>query len=107
MIKIHLDDLIFHWKEQEPVQVPNLTLPRFRLHELRTYQDDRKTVTGIYSSLKADFVLKRNFSYYMSNLYIPCIMLVIVSQVNFYIDENGNVKSWQAVWAVPDKTVVL
>ncbi|OXA57059.1 Glutamate-gated chloride channel [Folsomia candida] len=79
------EDIVFHWKVEEPVQVPNLTLPRFNLQAVKTYKDDRTTNTGTYSTLKADFVLRRNFSYYMTQLYIPCIMLVIVSQVSFYI----------------------
>jgi len=83
------EDLIFNWKSVEPVQVPNLTLPRFELEDLRTTTYDRVTNTGGYSTLQVDFILRRNFSYYMTQMYIPCIMLVIVSQVSFWIDENG------------------
>ncbi len=85
-----VEDIVFHWKADDPVQLPsNLTLPRFHLEALKTYKADRTTNTGTYSTLKVDFVLRRNFSYYMTQLYIPCIMLVIVSQVNFFIDENA------------------
>jgi len=83
------EDLVFNWKEEEPVQLPDLTLPRFSLEEVRTDKYDRVTNTGGYSTLKADFILRRNFSYYMTQMYLPCIMLVIVSQVSFYLDENG------------------
>ncbi|KAK3890778.1 hypothetical protein Pcinc_005293 [Petrolisthes cinctipes] len=45
--------------------------------------------TGEYSCLRVDLVFKREFSYYLIQYYIPCCMLVIVSWVSFWLDQNA------------------
>ncbi|ODN01697.1 Glutamate-gated chloride channel [Orchesella cincta] len=83
------NDLIFRWRDQNPVQLPDLSLPRFTMQSNKTSTCDRETVTGKYSCIRVDFVLIRNFSFYLTQMYIPCIMLVIVSWVSFWLDENA------------------
>ena len=45
--------------------------------------------TGKYSCLKVELIFKREFSYYMLTIYVPCCMLVIVSWVSFWLDQNA------------------
>ena len=44
---------------------------------------------GEYSCLLVDLIFKREFSYYLIQIYIPCCMLVIVSWVSFWLDPNA------------------
>ncbi|XP_054259408.1 glutamate-gated chloride channel isoform X6 [Macrosteles quadrilineatus] len=84
------DDLVFLWKEGDPVQVvKNLHLPRFTLEKFLTDYCNSKTNTGEYSCLKVDLLFKREFSYYLIQIYIPCCMLVIVSWVSFWLDQSA------------------
>ncbi|XP_066599786.1 glutamate-gated chloride channel [Prorops nasuta] len=84
------DDLVFIWKEGDPVQiVKNLHLPRFTLEKFLTDYCNSKTITGAYSCLKVDLLFKREFSYYLIQIYIPCCMLVIVSWVSFWLDQSA------------------
>ncbi|XP_034942929.1 glutamate-gated chloride channel isoform X3 [Chelonus insularis] len=84
------DDLVFQWKEGDPVQVvKNLHLPRFTLEKYLTDYCNSKTNTGEYSCLKVDLLFKREFSYYLIQIYIPCCMLVIVSWVSFWLDQSA------------------
>ncbi|KAK0077867.1 hypothetical protein PV325_003364 [Microctonus aethiopoides] len=84
------DDLVFEWKEGDPVQVvKNLHLPRFTLEKFETDYCNSKTNTGEYSCLKVDLLFKREFSYYLIQIYIPCCMLVIVSWVSFWLDQSA------------------
>ncbi|KAJ4436598.1 hypothetical protein ANN_16631 [Periplaneta americana] len=160
------DDLVFLWKDGDPVQVvKNLHLPRFTLEKFLTDYCNSKTNTdycalkcgipakashsaecapcimavyldikcqrkcltwsqatkentdggefdpvlwiefgvaqwserlvrrtkdpGEYSCLKVDLLFKREFSYYLIQIYIPCCMLVIVSWVSFWLDQNA------------------
>ncbi|XP_022258788.1 glutamate-gated chloride channel-like [Limulus polyphemus] len=84
------EDLMFEWKEGDPVQITkNLHLPRFTLEKYLTDYCTSKTNTGEYSCLKVDLVFKREFSYYLIQIYIPCCMLVIVSWVSFWLDQNA------------------
>ncbi|XP_031336503.1 glutamate-gated chloride channel isoform X1 [Photinus pyralis] len=83
-------DLVFLWKEVDPVQVvKNLHLPRFTLEKFLTDYCNSKTNTGEYSCLKVDLLFKREFSYYLIQIYIPCCMLVIVSWVSFWLDQGA------------------
>ncbi|XP_014212496.1 glutamate-gated chloride channel isoform X3 [Copidosoma floridanum] len=83
-------DLVFLWKEGDPVQVvKNLHLPRFTLERFFTDYCNSKTNTGEYSCLKVDLLFKREFSYYLIQIYIPCCMLVIVSWVSFWLDQSA------------------
>ncbi|XP_076322621.1 glutamate-gated chloride channel-like [Tachypleus tridentatus] len=84
------EDLMFEWKEGDPVQITkNIHLPRFTLEKYLTDYCTSKTNTGEYSCLKVDLVFKREFSYYLIQIYIPCCMLVIVSWVSFWLDQNA------------------
>ena len=46
-------------------------------------------VLGEYSCLKVELIFKREFSYYLITIYVPCCMLVIVSWVSFWLDQNA------------------
>lgn len=81
------DDLVFNWRGKDPVQFPDLTLPRFSLRNVEPSKCDRQTISGTYSCIRVDFTLTRNFSFYLTQMYIPCILLVIVSWVSFWLDE--------------------
>lgn len=84
------EDLVFLWKEGDPVQVTkNLHLPRFTLERFLTDYCTSRTNTGEYSCLRVDLLFKREFSYYLIQIYIPCCMLVIVSWVSFWLDQNA------------------
>ncbi|XP_035230153.1 glutamate-gated chloride channel-like [Stegodyphus dumicola] len=84
------EDLVFLWKKEEPVQlVKTLHLPRFTLEAFLTDYCTSRTNTGEYSCLKVDLLFKREFSYYLIQIYIPCCMLVIVSWVSFWLDPNA------------------
>ena len=48
-----------------------------------------KKLTGEYSCVQVKLIFRREFSYYLIQIYIPCIMLVIVSWVSFWLDPNA------------------
>ncbi|XP_040565593.1 glutamate-gated chloride channel isoform X1 [Lepeophtheirus salmonis] len=84
------DDLQYIWKPSEPVQiVKDLHLPRFTLEKYISDYCNIKTNTGEYSCLTVDLTFKREFSYYLLTIYVPCCMLVIVSWVSFWLDPNA------------------
>ena len=84
------EDLVFQWKEGDPVQVvSNLHLPRFTLQRHSVDYCNSITNTGEYSCIIVELVFRREFSYYLIQIYIPCCMLVIVSWVSFWLDPNA------------------
>ncbi|XP_015790733.1 glutamate-gated chloride channel isoform X1 [Tetranychus urticae] len=84
------EDLVFQWKRDDPVQVvKNLHLPRFGLSNYVTEYCTSRTNTGEYSCIVVRLTFKREFSYYLIQIYFPCVMLVIVSWVSFWLDPNA------------------
>ena len=84
-------DVIYIWKAPNPVQfVDNLFLPGG--FELAKYVDancDVVTVTGRYSCLTVDMTFRRQLSYYFITIYIPTLMIVIVSWMSFWLDHKS------------------
>jgi len=85
------EDLVFQWKRERPVQIvpKRMNLPRFSLEKFESAYCESNTTTGIYACLKVNLLFKREFSYYLIQIYIPCCMLVIVSWVSFWLDANA------------------
>ncbi|PIO75680.1 putative glutamate-gated chloride channel [Teladorsagia circumcincta] len=85
-------DIEYRWKETDPVQLKdglNSSLPSFQLNNVSTTYCTSKTNTGTYSCLRTVLELRRQFSYYLLQLYIPSTMLVIVSWVSFWLDRSA------------------
>ncbi|XP_074601865.1 glutamate-gated chloride channel-like isoform X2 [Brevipalpus obovatus] len=83
-------DIRFQWKSSTPIQTPQeLSLPTFALKDHTTATCNSKTATGNYSCIRMVLVFQREFSFYLIQIYIPCIMLVIVSWVSFWLDPNA------------------
>ncbi|KAK6024759.1 Neurotransmitter-gated ion-channel transmembrane region [Ostertagia ostertagi] len=94
-------DIEYRWKETDPVQLKdglNSSLPSFQLnnvsfspftYHVSTTYCTSKTNTGTYSCLRTVLELRRQFSYYLLQLYIPSTMLVIVSWVSFWLDRSA------------------
>nr|CDJ82202.1 unnamed protein product [Haemonchus contortus] len=85
-------DIKYEWKEQNPVQQKDglrQSLPSFELQDVVTKYCTSKTNTGEYSCARVKLLLRREYSYYLIQLYIPCIMLVVVSWVSFWLDKDA------------------
>ncbi|CAD6200051.1 unnamed protein product [Caenorhabditis auriculariae] len=86
------NDIEYRWKLTDPVQLkPGLhsSLPSFQLNNVTTTLCRSSTNTGTYSCLRTVLELRRQFSYYLLQLYIPSTMLVIVSWVSFWLDRGA------------------
>ena len=77
------------------VLVKEFLVEYFLNEYVRTGQDycDVQTATGEYSCLQVDLVFARELSYFMVTMYVPCIMIVVVSWFAFWI---GNQISFNA-----------
>ncbi|KAL3125308.1 hypothetical protein niasHT_000061 [Heterodera trifolii] len=86
------DDIKYEWKREKPIQQKEglrQSLPSFELQDVLTDYCTSKTNTGEYSCLRTMLILRREFSYYLLQLYIPSCMLVIVSWVSFWLDKDS------------------
>uniref|UniRef100_A0A915PSR5 Uncharacterized protein n=1 Tax=Setaria digitata TaxID=48799 RepID=A0A915PSR5_9BILA len=105
LIRVHKDGTILysvrislvlscpmHLQSKDPVQLKeglHSSLPSFQLSNVTTTFCTSKTNTGTYSCLRTVLELRRQFSYYLLQLYVPSSMLVVVSWVSFWLDRTA------------------
>ncbi|XP_062851595.1 glycine receptor subunit alpha-3 [Trichomycterus rosablanca] len=86
-----MNDLIFEWQEHGPVQVAEgLTLPQFILKDESDLRYCTKHYnTGKFTCIEVRFHLERQMGYYLIQMYIPSLLIVILSWVSFWINMDA------------------
>ncbi|XP_069069616.1 glycine receptor subunit alpha-4 [Pleurodeles waltl] len=86
-----MNDLIFEWLEKGPVQVAEgLTLPQFILKtEMDLGYCTKHYNTGMFTCIEVKFHLERQMGYYLIQMYIPSLLIVILSWVSFWINMDA------------------
>ncbi|XP_041066871.1 glycine receptor subunit alpha-2 [Carcharodon carcharias] len=86
-----MNDLIFEWLDEGPVQVADgLTLPQFLLKDERELGYCTKHYnTGKFTCIEVKFLLERQMGYYLIQMYIPSLLIVILSWVSFWINMDA------------------
>uniref|UniRef100_A0AAX7V4M4 Glycine receptor, alpha 3 n=1 Tax=Astatotilapia calliptera TaxID=8154 RepID=A0AAX7V4M4_ASTCA len=86
-----MNDLIFEWQENGPVQVADgLTLPQFILKDESDLRYCTKHYnTGKFTCIEVRFHLERQMGYYLIQMYIPSLLIVILSWVSFWINMDA------------------
>ncbi|GCB63030.1 hypothetical protein scyTo_0007325 [Scyliorhinus torazame] len=86
-----MNDLIFEWDEDKPVQTADgLTLPQFLLKEEKDLRYCTKHYnTGRFTCIEVRFHLERQMGYYLIQMYIPSLLIVILSWVSFWINMDA------------------
>ncbi|XP_065129144.1 glycine receptor, alpha 4a isoform X2 [Paramisgurnus dabryanus] len=86
-----MNDLIFEWLSDSPVQVADdLTLPQFVLKdEMDLGYCTKHYNTGKFTCIEVKFHLERQMGYYLIQMYIPSLLIVILSWVSFWINMDA------------------
>ncbi|XP_069386208.1 glycine receptor subunit alpha-3 isoform X5 [Paralichthys olivaceus] len=86
-----MNDLIFEWQENGSVQVAEgLTLPQFILKDESDLRYCTKHYnTGKFTCIEVRFHLERQMGYYLIQMYIPSLLIVILSWVSFWINMDA------------------
>ncbi|XP_041075769.1 glycine receptor subunit alpha-4-like isoform X4 [Polyodon spathula] len=86
-----MNDLIFEWLDISPVQVAEgLTLPQFILKDEKDLGYCTKHYnTGKFTCIEVKFHLERQMGYYLIQMYIPSLLIVILSWVSFWINMDA------------------
>lgn len=89
-----VEDVIFNWTtkdnlggQSEPVDCPtaNSRLIQFALLHHSWTEEQIQHQFGTYSVLIISFHLKRHLGYFIVQTYLPCMLIVILSQVSLLI----------------------
>ncbi|XP_066497028.1 glycine receptor subunit alpha-2 [Hoplias malabaricus] len=86
-----MNDLIFEWLDEGPVQVAEgLTLPQFIMRDEKELGYCTKHYnTGKFTCIEVKFKLERQMGYYLIQMYIPSLLIVILSWVSFWINMDA------------------
>ncbi|XP_035686602.1 glycine receptor subunit alpha-2-like [Branchiostoma floridae] len=80
-------DIMLHWKWTRPVEFDaSVELPQFYVENIRTNRTVQNYNTGQYTRLTATFDLQRQMGFYLIQVYIPTMLIVILSWVSFWIN---------------------
>ncbi|EDW26951.1 GL25394 [Drosophila persimilis] len=83
--------LVYEWKDQDDAVsfVPGMTLNQFDLISMmhRNFTSTRRE--GDFSVLQVAFNLKRHTGYFLIQVYVPCILIVVLSWVSFWIHREA------------------
>ncbi|XP_016995131.2 gamma-aminobutyric acid receptor subunit alpha-6 [Drosophila takahashii] len=83
--------LIYEWKNQDDAVsfVPGMTLNQFDLISMMHRNSTTVRREGDFSVLHVAFNLKRHTGYFLIQVYVPCILIVVLSWVSFWIHREA------------------
>lgn len=81
--------IIFEWLESPIEYEPGIELPQFSLVNFTQGDCLQNYTTGLYPCMKIDFMLKRDIGFYIIQLYVPSVLIVILSWVAFWISVDA------------------
>ncbi|XP_078347220.1 gamma-aminobutyric acid receptor subunit beta-2-like isoform X2 [Oculina patagonica] len=82
-------DVDYFWKREE-LTVEQPVMAQFIITTSKVSRKNGVYITGNYTIVEASFLLQRRLGYYMIQLYLPCIFLVMLSWIVFWMSpDNG------------------
>ncbi|GFS04968.1 glycine receptor subunit alpha-3 [Elysia marginata] len=80
-------NVIFIWHEEPLLLKKDLKLPQFKFIKMEHINCTKAYEgTGTYTCLQAKFYLERTYGYYVAQVFLPCILIVVLSWVSFWLD---------------------
>ncbi|XP_070197758.1 glycine receptor subunit alpha-2-like [Littorina saxatilis] len=85
------DDMYFAWSSERKSMdiLENAHIPDFELTGITTHDCTAEYATGTFPCLEARLMLHRQIGFYMTQTYIPCILIVSLSWVSFWLDTQA------------------
>ncbi|XP_022193633.2 gamma-aminobutyric acid receptor subunit alpha-6 [Nilaparvata lugens] len=83
------NDVVYQWHPSGVGLEPGMELAQFDLDNVTMKDHLTETRSSMeFSVVKATFILRRNIGYFVLQMYVPCILMVCSSWVNFWIDPD-------------------
>lgn len=80
------ETLMFKWNAMPLTIQSTVRLAQFHLGQKRTFQCDKQYYGVNYTCIMLEFDLSRSFGYYLTQVYVPSILIVVLSWVSFWLD---------------------
>ncbi|XP_053399520.1 glycine receptor subunit alpha-2-like isoform X2 [Mercenaria mercenaria] len=78
--------LKFKWSDVPLTMGKDIKFPQFDLISTQTYNCDKDYFGIAFPCIGLKFILERNYAYHIIQIYVPSILIVILSWVNFWLD---------------------
>ncbi|XP_054709596.1 gamma-aminobutyric acid receptor subunit beta-like isoform X2 [Uloborus diversus] len=82
-------DVKMYWMKDAVQGVEKADLPQFSILRVETTDRLEALASGTYQRLSLSFELKRNIGYFIFQTYLPCILIVMLSWVSFWINHEA------------------
>ncbi|XP_060566239.1 glycine receptor subunit alpha-2-like isoform X2 [Ruditapes philippinarum] len=76
----------FVWNDNAITLAPDIQFPQFSVINYSYYNCDRDYYGIIYPCIGVLFILERQYTYHIIQIYLPSILTVVLSWVNFWLD---------------------
>ncbi|XP_041357555.1 glycine receptor subunit alpha-2-like [Gigantopelta aegis] len=85
------DDLTFAWSSARKATklLPDASMPDFNVISISAHDCTATYATGTFPCLYAKLVMKRQVGFYLTQTYIPSILIVSLSWISFWIDHQA------------------
>lgn len=84
-----IENVLFNWKPMDAVQVDDVEMPQFYFRKSPAINKCTRTFRygseASFTCLSTTLHLQRNIGYYMAQVFVPSILIVILSWVSFWI----------------------
>ncbi|VDN87993.1 unnamed protein product, partial [Brugia pahangi] len=84
-----LDIVYFFNNSKNPVSKSEFELPQFVLIDIQVASRNVVLSSGNYSRLTCAFLFKRNIGFYIIQVYLPSILIVVISWVSFWLNRDA------------------
>uniref|UniRef100_A0A1I7YMI0 Gamma-aminobutyric acid receptor subunit beta-like n=1 Tax=Steinernema glaseri TaxID=37863 RepID=A0A1I7YMI0_9BILA len=83
-------EVLMKWNHPQAVHgVDQADVPQFTIIGYQTEDSIVRTATGAYQRLSLVFQLQRSVGYFVFQTYLPCILIVMLSWVSFWINHEA------------------
>ncbi|KAL4230982.1 Glycine receptor subunit alpha-3 [Mactra antiquata] len=83
------ENLEFVWNASPVMRDPSLRLAQFYLGKFNTGRCDKVYLGVKYTCIELKFKMVRSLGYYLIQVYVPSILIVILSWVSFWLDKDA------------------
>ncbi|KAG8179312.1 hypothetical protein JTE90_016417 [Oedothorax gibbosus] len=85
-----VDHLKYQWDPSGAVSLnEGLLLSQYDLIDFPSKNATHAAKTGMFSVLQVNFNLRRHMGYFLIQVYVPCILIVVLSWVSFWINREA------------------
>ncbi|XP_071043648.1 gamma-aminobutyric acid receptor subunit alpha-6-like isoform X2 [Parasteatoda tepidariorum] len=85
-----VDHLMYQWESGDAVSLNDgLVLSQYDLIDFPMKNSTISAKTGMFSVLQVNFNLRRHMGYFLIQVYVPCVLIVVLSWVSFWINREA------------------